>query len=271
MAINSVVEPIEVYTSMLRNLLGTHNQDVAQPEYVITIVVIPGAAQGATGLPSMLQGEARSGDILARNLYDALRQVLQSYRPDSLVGRFPITLDMQPAQAASFSLPLAQVVESRVVGILPESVLQPHITALHWIKQMTGFSQERIARLVGVSRQTLHQWEVGKPIKDANRRCVYAVREVLERATIRHKTRELLAAWLDTPQGSEGQTPAQLIEKGEIARARLLATTSPSKGLPRPPTWVRRPIPEAFRAGAERLQQATPPESDLAETEPPEE
>ena len=48
----------------------------------------------------------------------------------------------------------------------------------------------------------------------------------------------------------------------EINRARLLAVSSPSPHLVRAPAWVKRPVPEAFRAGAERRQVAMPPDSD---------
>jgi hypothetical protein len=71
-----------------------------------------------------------------------------------------------------------------------------------------------------------------------------------------------LATWLDTPRGAEGLTPAELLEMDEIDRARYLAVSIPSPGLVRPPAWVRRPIPEAFRAGAEHRQEALPPPQD---------
>jgi transcriptional regulator with XRE-family HTH domain len=141
-------------------------------------------------------------------------------------------------------------------------VSAPHISAIQWIKAATGFSQERIGLLIGVTRQTINRWEHGEPITDANRRRLFAVREVLERATLLYPTSVELAAWLDTPRGAEGCTPAELFEAEEINKARLFAISTPSPGLVRPPAWVRQPIPEAFRAGAEHRQEALPPPQD---------
>jgi transcriptional regulator with XRE-family HTH domain len=138
----------------------------------------------------------------------------------------------------------------------------PHISAIQWIKAATGLSQERIGLLIGVTRQTINRWEHGEPITDANRRRLFAVREVLERATLLYPTPVELAAWLDAPRGAEGRTPAELLEAEEINKARLFAISSPSPGLVRPPAWVRQPVPEAFRAGAEHPQEALPPPQD---------
>jgi transcriptional regulator with XRE-family HTH domain len=138
----------------------------------------------------------------------------------------------------------------------------PHLNAIQWIKAATGLSQERIGLLIGVTRQTINRWEHGEPITDANRRRLFAVRDVLERATLRYQTPAELAVWLDTPDTTEGRTPAELLEAEEINRARLHAISTSSPGLARTPEWVRRPIPEEFRAGAEHRQEALPPSRD---------
>lgn len=140
--------------------------------------------------------------------------------------------------------------------------LPPHLDALRWIETATGLSQERIGRLVGVTRQTINNWENGESIKDPNRRRIFAVRDVLERATRQHPTREQLTAWLDTPRGADGRTPAELLAANEINRARLLAVSSPSQRLKRPPAWANRPVPNAFRTRAEHRQEAWSPEAD---------
>ena len=138
----------------------------------------------------------------------------------------------------------------------------PHLEAVDWIKTATGFSQKRIGKMIGVTRQAINDWRKGLPISDHHRQRLFAVRDILERAWLRHPTRPQLIAWLDTPRGSDGRTPAQLLEANEINRARLLAVSSPSTSLKRAPAWVNRPIPEAFRAGAERRQEALPPDTD---------
>jgi len=138
----------------------------------------------------------------------------------------------------------------------------PHLDAVQWIKAATGLSQERIGRLIGVTRQTINRWENGEPITDNNRRHLFVVREILGRATLQHPTPAQLATWLDTPRGADGHTPAELLEAEEFDRARYLAISTPSPNLAPPPEWVRRPIPEAFRAGAEHRREAWPPEQD---------
>ncbi len=138
----------------------------------------------------------------------------------------------------------------------------PHLHALKWIKSATGLPYDRIARLIGVTRQTINRWSRGEPIVDRNRRRLFAVREVLERAAIRHPTPAQLAAWLYTPRGTDGRTPADLLERGDIDRARLLALSIPSPRLRRAPAWTRRPVHPAFREGAEHRQEALPPERD---------
>lgn len=134
----------------------------------------------------------------------------------------------------------------------------PHLEAIEWMKANTCLTQERIGDLLGVSRQTMNRWENGEQIKDVNRQRIYAVRDVLERAARRHSTPEQLTAWLDTPRGADGRTPAELLANNEINRARLLAVSSPSPRLVRASAWVKQPIPEAFHAGAEHRQEAIP-------------
>lgn len=131
----------------------------------------------------------------------------------------------------------------------------PHIEAVRWIKVATGLSDARLGSLIGVSRQTLTNWERGAAIAEENLRRLLAVREVLERAATRSPHPEHLRAWLNTPRGIDGRTPAQLLEANEIDRARLLAMAAPSARVARPSSWVGRSVPTAFRAGAERRQE----------------
>ncbi|MCL5257366.1 MAG: hypothetical protein M1319_06170 [Chloroflexi bacterium] len=138
----------------------------------------------------------------------------------------------------------------------------PHLAAVAAIKSLTMLPQERIARLLGVSRQALHAWERGRPIADANRQKVFQVLGILERAARNHKTPAEMQAWLDSPRGPDGRTPAQLLEAGEYDRARLLAVTVPSPGIKRPPEWAGKPVPERFRTGAERWDRPLPPDRD---------
>lgn len=138
-----------------------------------------------------------------------------------------------------------------------------HLESVHWMKTKTGLSYERIAKLIGVSRQTLNRWERGERIADVNRRRVLGVRDVLERASLRYATSEELVTWLDTPYGIGGRTAADLLEEGDINRARLFAIATPSTRVVPAPSWVGQPIPVAFQVGAERMQEALPPETEV--------
>lgn len=133
--------------------------------------------------------------------------------------------------------------------------VEPHSEAVRWIKAATGLSDARVGRLIGVSRQTLTNWDRGAAIAEENLRRLLAVREVLERAATRSPQPEHLRAWLNTPRGIDGRTPAQLLEANEIDRARLLAMATPSARVARPSSWAGRSVPTAFRAGAERRQE----------------
>ncbi len=136
------------------------------------------------------------------------------------------------------------------------------IEAVRWIKAATGFSWQRIAEMLQVSRQAVDKWMKGGPINDVNRRHLLAVRDVLERAAVRHAPPEKLAVWLDTPRGADGRTPADLLAAGEIDRARLLAVTTPSPGVKAPAQWVLRRGSIPFPEGEPRMEPARPERPD---------
>lgn len=197
--------------------------------------------------------------LAARPHLEALKQAIAAMLPSADAVAELLVVARPYLEAAAAALVAAGVQTAERSRNL-EVMTPPHVETIRWIKSATGFSQARIGRLAGVSRQTVYFWETGGAIKSSNRQRLFAVRDVLERAATRYQTPRRLAAWLDTPRGADARTPAELLEAAEIDRARLLAVTSPSPGLKPPPAWVRRPIPEAFRSGAEHPQEATPPE-----------
>ena len=138
----------------------------------------------------------------------------------------------------------------------------PYREAVQWMKDITGLSQGRIGKLLGVVRQTIILWGRGHPISDQNQRRILAVREVLERAHALHPTPGQLKAWLDTPRGADGRTPAGMLEAGEIDRARLLAISVPSRNMPRPPAWMNTPVAPGFPSWKEHRPQSSPPEEE---------
>lgn len=132
--------------------------------------------------------------------------------------------------------------------------------ATEWLKSATGISWERIARLLGVTRQAVEGWRGGAPLHDQHWQRLFAVRDVLGRAAARHPSVDALKAWLDTPRGVDGRTLAQLLEANEIDKARFLAVTKPSRKVTPAPVWVRRPTPPAFSRGQEARMDARPAE-----------
>lgn len=138
----------------------------------------------------------------------------------------------------------------------------PHLVALAWIEQATRLPLERIAPLLGIKRQTLYAWKNGAQIRSANQQRLFAVLDVLKRAAVRHPTAELLVAWLDMPRGADGQTPAQLLEAGNIDRARLLAISKPISELLGASAWIHEPVAEAFQSVQEWLVEAQPADND---------
>ena len=189
--------------------------------FVNLVHIYPGAdqtrqatGQGASALLSRdVVGEAM---LLERRILDERRRALDL--------------------VAQINAKLAQL-DAQLVGMLSQqatpgnTIMPPHTAALAYLRVATKMSKDRIGALIGVSRQTVHNWEKGQPIASAKRMHLLAVRDVIERATLLYTSVGELAAWIDTPRGVDGHTPAQLLELGEFDKARLLAITRPSPGI----------------------------------------
>lgn len=145
---------------------------------------------------------------------------------------------------------------ARIAPISPQK--QSHEEALEWLRSEAGLSKERVSKLLGVSRQSVHSWSAGKDIRSEHRQRLLALREVLQRAIDVQGAGDRLLAWLDTPRGIDGRTPAQLLEVADFNRARLLATTTRSPRLKSPPTWISREIPPSLRTRGDARHSAFP-------------
>lgn len=219
-------------------------------------------------MPVTAPFSAKSGDesvtplpAVVHELITSFQRALSSTTHDGGVGivlRCTWGADWDYSALRLTAVPTAGTEQSILVSPAPAPV-GPHIEAIRWMKDATGLPLERVAALLGVTRQALYLWERGEPISDGNRRRLLTVRDVLERTQARNPSPAELAAWLDTPRGPDARTPAELLEAGEIDRARLLAITTPSAALRRPPEWARRPVAAAFRAAAELRREAAPP------------
>ncbi len=136
----------------------------------------------------------------------------------------------------------------------------PARDALAFMQARTALSNEQIAYLLGVSRQTVQNWLRGEPISDTNLSRLLAVRDVLARAARHHPTPETMRLWLLTPRGADGRTPKDVLAAREIDRARLLAMAPMSPRVSSLPTVLREPTPPSMQIGRESRIEAYPTE-----------
>jgi DNA-binding transcriptional regulator YiaG len=127
----------------------------------------------------------------------------------------------------------------------------PHKWALQWIKEATGLSDQRIGKLLGVSRESVCNWNDGLSIKEVHRRHLLETKDILQRAARMHPGRDGLITWLNTPDEEEGMSPARLLEQGHFDRARLLAVLSPTTVMPTP-EWAKHSVPAVWRDALEQ-------------------
>lgn len=136
---------------------------------------------------------------------------------------------------------------------------EPYVKALAWIKEATTLSDQRIGELLGVSRQTIVKWQKGIKPHWVHKQRLLAIHSVIQQAAIQHKSPDALTAWLDTPRGTRGQTPADMLINRQIDRARRYAVSSSSSKIRRPPAWILDPVPEKYKASIETRQEPSPP------------
>lgn len=116
-----------------------------------------------------------------------------------------------------------------------------HRDAVEWMVDVAGLSAGNVADLVGVHRVRVQQWKQGAPIRGANLERILEIKDILQRAMRSHGTQNELRGWMLTPDGHEGVSPAQLLKRGEYARARSLSLMAPSTTAPLP-DWAQRAV-----------------------------
>jgi transcriptional regulator with XRE-family HTH domain len=90
------------------------------------------------------------------------------------------------------------------------------------VRSSLGFSQEELARVTGYSVRAIAGWEAGKKLSGAARQ------KVVETDRLRAALAEIMPAaevgtWMRAPNPAfEGQTPIQVIERGETDRIWLM-------------------------------------------------
>jgi DNA-binding transcriptional regulator YiaG len=86
------------------------------------------------------------------------------------------------------------------------------------IRQNFGVSQEELARVTGYSTRSIAGWEAGQTLSDSARQKLTET-ERLRAALSQLMPKQDLGEWLRTPnEAFEGQSPIQVIERGESDR-----------------------------------------------------
>jgi DNA-binding transcriptional regulator YiaG len=97
-------------------------------------------------------------------------------------------------------------------------LLNIRVVKVDEVRTRLGLSQPELARITGYSVRAIAGWEGGKPLSEAARQ------RVVETERLRQALAEIIPAnklgeWMRTPNPAfEGQTPIQVIERGESDR-----------------------------------------------------
>lgn len=93
-----------------------------------------------------------------------------------------------------------------------------HVLKVDNVRKRLGVSQPELARITGFSVRAIAGWESGKRLSEAARQKV-AETERLRQALAEIVPADKLGEWMRTPNPAfEGQTPIQVIERGESDR-----------------------------------------------------
>jgi DNA-binding transcriptional regulator YiaG len=97
-------------------------------------------------------------------------------------------------------------------------VFVTHVLKVYHVRKRLGVSQPELARLTGFSVRAIAGWESGKRLSEAARQKV-AETERLRQALAEIIPTETVGDWMRIPNPAfEGQTPIQVIERGESDR-----------------------------------------------------
>jgi transcriptional regulator with XRE-family HTH domain len=140
----------------------------------------------------------------------------------------------------------------------PPVAESPQAMAVTWIRQATKLSQKRIGELVGVRRQSVHAWKANSELSTDHLERLLAVKDVLHRAQRNHPKPRELCAWLLGHPGGAKESPASLLARGEIDRARMLAMLSPTPELEPVPAWVGAGTVQRWQEKGEPIDEAYP-------------
>lgn len=161
----------------------------------------------------------------------------------STLGRNLIATIPSHSMVPTFYLPVS--FNEMTLDATPKvaSANNPAATAISRIIELSGMNRVDIAaKLLGVHRQSVWNWETDKRITTENLEKLLIIRDLLERAAEFQSSRPEendLRWWLFTPRGESGVTPQELILKGKFSRARLLAMAAAPKKRVEAPDWLK--------------------------------
>jgi hypothetical protein len=156
---------------------------------------------------------------------------------------------------ATHPLPVRRETAGRVTS-LREST--PESVAAARVRELSGLEGERVAELLGVTRQAFYDWLDGVKPRGKRRDHLMQVQHVLEEAARRRGSPRDVATWLMTPSQVSNRIPFDLLKEHQYDLCRSLLTKT---ARPRIPTRARRRFAgDELRESLERITSRPAPE-----------
>jgi len=142
--------------------------------------------------------------------------------------------------------------KKKIAAALPAAEQTPEASAASRIREISGLEADKIADLLGVTRQGFYAWLGGTKPRGKRRDHLMQVLHIMEEAARRSGGPRETAAWLMTPSAASNRVPFELLKAHEydLCRSLLTRSTTPRPAL-RPPR--KRLAPGQLREAVDRL------------------
>ena len=142
--------------------------------------------------------------------------------------------------------------EKEKIAALPAAEPTPEASAASRIREISGLEADKIADLLGVTRQGFYAWLGGTKPRGKRRDHLMQVLHIMEEVARRRGGPRETAAWLMTPSAASNRVPCELLKAHEydLCRSLLTRSTTPRPAL-RPPR--KRLAPGQLREAVDRL------------------
>ena len=145
---------------------------------------------------------------------------------------------------ANYAVPVLPIgTQAQPFGTIPASGGDPHAVTVYELRRLTALTWEDLGDLLGVSRQAVHDWANGKPIKPGNAeklRVLVAAFRALPLTDAAGRRAALLSRL------SDGRRPLDLLQDGAISDALAAIANYQQHGAPLLPRSHERPHPSAL-------------------------